>query len=243
MNRKYGWIKDKPDDRDFLFVSRLVQILPDVVDLRPTCSSVEDQESLGSCTACALTGNLEFLIRKQNELYWDVSRLFIYYNERRIEGTIREDAGAMLRDGIKSLVRWGYTSETRVPYVIENFTKSPSCFVYWDASKHKISSYYSIRNFNDRLACLADGYPFVFGIDIFESFESLTVKTTGVVPMPQTYESLLGGHAICCVGYNQNDKTFLCRNSWGAKWGIEGYFTLPYEYVEKYGSDFWTIRK
>jgi C1A family cysteine protease len=97
------------------------------------------------------------------------------------------------------------------------------------------------------LLCLAEGYPFVFGIMIYKSFETAKVAKTGIVEMPSLMErwfgGCLGGHAVCAVGYNRITKRFLVRNSWGSNWGQEGYFTIPFSYLEKYGSDFWTIRK
>jgi len=245
---KYGWIPDKKDDRDFLYknITRKPVILPDVVDLRDKCSPVDNQGTLGSCTANALVGSLEFceLANCNAEDYFQVSRLFIYYNERKLEGTVQEDSGAMLRDGIKTLVSDGYCHEYLCPYDIENFTDEPSIEAYKDAENYKISSYHSVNGLNEMLQCLAEGYPVVFGIKVFESFETDEVKETGNVPMPdEDYEELLGGHAVCAVGYDSNKKIIIVRNSWGTEWGMEGYFTLPFKYVEKYANDLWTIRK
>ena len=93
------------------------------------------------------------------------------------------------------------------------------------------------------LTCLADGYPFIFGFAVYESFESQKVVRTGVVPMPRKAERMLGGHAVLAVGFDQQKKRFLVRNSWGEKWGQKGYFTMPYKYLETLAQDFWTIRK
>ena len=93
------------------------------------------------------------------------------------------------------------------------------------------------------LVCLSQGYPFVFGFTVYESFESPVVKRTGVANMPKKGESVLGGHAVLAVGYNLKEKRFLVRNSWGKQWGKEGYFTMPFEYLETLAADFWTIRK
>jgi C1A family cysteine protease len=240
----YGWKKDKPDPRDMLYKDTLSDIsIPDKVDLRPYCSRVEDQGNLGSCTANALAGNLEFLEDKAGLPFYDISRLFIYYNERKIEGDTKEDNGAQLRDGIKSLVRWGYCSEGRVPYDITKFSRKPSCIAYSEAAKHKISSYASIRTMDEMRHCLADGYPFVFGFDVFESFESDEVAKTGIVPMPKIDEQQLGGHAVCAVGYDQTKEIFIVRNSWSDKWGDKGYCYMPYDLLIKYGNDYWSVRK
>lgn len=245
MFRKYGWKKDKKDPRDLLYrdIKPVSITLPDRVDLRAICSPVEDQGDLGSCTANALVGNLEFLERKSNVKFWDISRLFIYYNERVIEDTISEDNGAELRDGIKSLVTYGYCSEKRVPYVTSKFTRKPSCIAYKEAKKHTIQSYHSIMTLNEMLVCLAEGYPFVFGFTVYEGFESDEVKQSGILNMPGQAEQEVGGHAVCAVGYDQAAKRFIVRNSWGPDWGQGGYFTMPFEYMEKLANDFWTIRK
>ena len=92
--------------------------------------------------------------------------------------------------------------------------------------------------------CLAEGFPFVFGFTVYESFESQQVSKTGKVYMPKKNEKVLGGHAVLAVGYNDKDKRFTVRNSWGTGWGMKGYFTMPYDYLaSRYLSDdFWTIR-
>lgn len=241
---RYGWKKDSPDPRDYLYKRLMTdRTIPVKVDLRVQCSPIEDQGDLGSCTANALTGNLEFLEMKGGIPYWDVSRLFIYYNERKIEGDIPDDSGAQLRDGIKSLVTYGYCSEKRVPYNIARFAKKPSCIAYTEASKHKISTYYSIKSMDEMNHCLADGYPFVFGFSVYESFESDQVANTGIVPMPKPGETMVGGHAVCAVGYDQDKKWFIVRNSWGTSWGDKGYMYMPFDLVIQYANDFWSVRK
>jgi len=240
----YGWVPDRPDQRDYLYRAiRPVVRLPKKVDLREFCSIVEDQGMLGSCTANALAGNLEFLDHKIDDEYTDVSRLFIYYNERVLEGTIDYDSGASLRDGIKTLRKQGACWEKTWPYLIERFTRKPFKKCYLEAKKHCIESYHRINSLNEMLTCLAEGYPFVFGFTVYESFQTQKVARTGVANMPKKKEKVLGGHAVMAVGYNQKQKRFLVRNSWGTKWGKDGYFTMPYEYLETLSADFWTIRK
>ena len=257
--RSYGWVPDRPDQRDYLYKAiRPVVRLPKNVDLREFCSIVEDQGMLGSCTANALTGNLEYLDKKgitENKqprrrpsatcevYYTDVSRLFIYYNERVLEGTVDYDSGASLRDGIKTLRKQGACWEKTWPYVIEYFDKKPPKKCYVEAKKHCIESYHRINSLPEMLTCLAEGYPFVFGFTVYESFQSQSVAKTGVANMPKKKEKALGGHAVLAVGYNQSQKRFIVRNSWGSKWGKDGYFTMPYEYLETLAADFWTVRK
>ena len=242
----YGWVPDIPDGRDFLYAGikpRRLR-LPSKVDLREFCSEVEDQGQLGSCTANALAGNIEFLDNKDGDgAYTDKSRLFIYYNERVIEHSVDSDAGAMLRDGIKTLNKEGVCSEKSWPYKIPKFADRPSLACYKEAKSHCIQSYHRITTLNDMLTCLTDGFPFVFGFAVYESFESKATAKTGIAPMPKKDEKMMGGHAVLAVGFDQKQKRFLARNSWGKAWGMEGYFTIPFEYLETLADDFWTIRK
>ncbi|MFA6143092.1 MAG: C1 family peptidase [Candidatus Omnitrophota bacterium] len=240
----YGWVPDIPDQRDYLYSAiRPVIRLPKKVDLREDCSIVENQGALGSCTAQALAGNLEFLDKKIDDDYIDVSRLFIYYNERVLIDTVDYDSGAMLRDGIKTLKNDGACGEGTWPYKIKLFDKKPTVKCYTEAKKRRIVSYHRITRLSEMLACLAEGYPFVFGFTVYESFEAQSVARTGVVNMPEAGEEAIGGHAVMACGFDQAKKRFLVRNSWGADWGQDGYFTMPYEYLETLADDFWTIRK
>jgi C1A family cysteine protease len=243
----YGWVPDVPDQRDYLLsaVMRIPAKLPVKVDLRPLCSQVEDQGQLGSCTANALAGALEFLERKDKVAFEDMSRLFIYYNERAIEHTIASDSGAMIRDGIKTLDKQGVCAEKKWPYVISKFKVKPGSACYKDGLNHQITSYHRILTLDEMRSCLAEGFPFVFGFTVYESFESQAVASTGVVNMPEPSEKSLGGHAVLAVGYDDSKQRFIVRNSWGDKWGMKGYFTMPYKYVadRNLSDDFWTIRR
>ena len=243
----YGWVPDVPDQRDYLLsaVLRIPAKLPGKVDLRPLCSKVEDQGQLGSCTANALAGALEFLERKDKVAFEDFSRLFIYYNERAVEHTIQSDSGAMIRDGIKTLAKQGVCSEKKWPYLISKFRLKPTPTCYKDALNHQITSYHRIITQDEMRACLAEGFPFVFGFTVYESFESQAVAKTGVVNMPEQGEKSLGGHAVLGVGYDDAEQRFIVRNSWGTGWGMKGYFTMPYKYVadRNLSDDFWTVRR
>jgi C1A family cysteine protease len=244
IKRIYGWQPDLPDERDFLYRAiEPVVIVPTAVDISGQCSVIEDQGRLGSCTAQALAGNVEFLDNVIDGIYTDVSRLFIYYNERVLMNTMEYDSGASLRIGIKTLKNDGVCDESLWPYVISRFTRTPPHKCYTNARDHRIVSYHRISGVSEMLSCLTEGYPFVFGFTVYESFESSAVARTGVVPMPKKGESVLGGHAVMAVGFDTKAKRFLVRNSWGERWGRKGYFTMPFGYLETLAADFWTIRK
>ena len=244
----YGWIPDLPDQRDFQYAVPLPVIgaLPASADLTSACPPVYDQGQLGSCTANAIAGALEFDHMKQNlSPVFVPSRLFIYYNERVIEGTVNADSGAQLRDGMKSVGTQGVCSEDMWPYNIANFQEQPTNDCYQVALQHKAILYQRVtRDLSQMKGCLASGYPFVFGFTVYESFESDQVAKTGNAPMPQPGENTLGGHAVLAVGYDDANQWFIARNSWGTGWGMQGYFTLPYTYLTSpsLSSDFWTVR-
>jgi C1A family cysteine protease len=246
-HRSYGWVPDLPDHRDYLYwaVRHAPAALPTRVDLRHSCSKVEDQGVLGSCTANALAGALEYLEKKDKVPCTDLSRLFIYYNERVIGHSIASDSGAMLRDGIKTLARLGVCTEKCWLYVISRFAKKPGPDTYKDATEHRITSYHRIRTLSEMRSCLAEGFPFVFGFTVYESFESEKTAGTGTADMPHPDERAVGGHAVMAVGYDDKDRRFIVRNSWGEQWGMKGYFTMPYAYVadRDLSDDFWTIRR
>jgi C1A family cysteine protease len=242
-------LPDLPDHRDHIFSAPapVLTVLPPKVDLRPACPpTVYDQGRLGSCTANAIAAAFEFDLGKQKLPDFMPSRLFIYYNERKIEGTVDSDSGAMIRDGIKSVAKQGVCTEDAWPYDISKFTDQPTKECYTAAKDNQALSYQRIpQSLNQMRGCLANGYPFVFGFTVYESFESSEVAQTGVVPMPVDGESVLGGHAVLAVGYDDETQRFLVRNSWGSGWGDGGYFTIPYAYLTNRGlaSDFWTIAK
>ncbi len=243
----YGWNPDIPDGRDLMYAAppEVVTQLPTQVDLRPQCPPVYDQGQLGSCTANAIGGALEFDQIKEGQQPFTPSRLFIYYNEREIEGTVDSDSGAQIRDGVKSVNQQGAPPETDWPYDITKFTEKPPQPAYDHAAQHKAILYQRLTQVLGQLkGCLASGFPFVFGFVVYESFESQEVASTGQAPLPQAGEKQLGGHAVLAVGYDENQQRFIVRNSWGPGWGMEGYFTMPYPYLlqQTLSSDFWTIR-
>jgi C1A family cysteine protease len=242
-----GWKRDLPDQRDHIYSARHYgsQLLPLSIDLRPGCPPIYDQLQLGSCTANALAGALEFDAIKQKEAPVTPSRLFVYYNERAREGTVASDAGASLRDGIKSVNRQGACPESEWPYDITQFAVQPPAQCYEDAMQHKALTYQRLaQSLAQMKTCLAEGYPILFGFSVYSSFESDAVAQTGIVPMPGHNEVLLGGHAVLCVGFREDEQIFTIRNSWGDAWGDHGYCYMPYAYLlsSSLASDFWTVR-
>jgi C1A family cysteine protease len=248
MAHHFGWVPDVPDHRDFIYAAprAVMKAVPGKVDLRKGCPAVYDQGALGSCTANAIAAAVEFDQIKQKEAdRFTPSRLFIYYQERVIEHTVKEDAGAMIRDGIKSVAKTGAPPETDWPYVISKFTQRPPKRAYTDAPLGRAIEYRRVpQTLAQMRGCLAEGYPFVIGFSVYESFESDAVARTGKAPMPAKSEKLLGGHAVLVAGYDDAAKRFLVRNSWGTTWAMAGYFTIPYDYYtnSNLADDLWTVR-
>jgi len=244
---RYGWLPDLPDNRDHLYAApvEVVGALPAKVDLRPRCPRVYNQGQLGSCTANAIAAALEFDRLKQKLDDFTPSRLFIYYNERVMEHTVDSDSGAMIRDGIKSVAKQGDCPESEWPYDLVKFRTKPPKACYTDALKYRAVLYQRVTQTLSQLkGCLASGYPFVFGFTVYDSFESAQVAKTGHASLPVAHDKVVGGHAVLAVGYDDTKQWFIIRNSWGDKWGIKGYFTLPYSYVteDNLADDFWTVR-
>jgi C1A family cysteine protease len=249
-----GWRPDTPDFRDHLFTTPstlLPTSMPLTIDMRPHMPGIYDQGQLGSCTANAIGAAIEYQQRQQRDREYVPSRLFIYYNERVIENSVASDAGAEIRDGIKCVVNQGVCSESPYlshptwPYVEQNAFTRPPEDCYADAKRDLVRGYARIQQTAEALEeCLAVGFPVVFGIAVYSSFESDLVARTGVVPMPTVREKALGGHAMLLVGYFHQDRQWIVRNSWSKKWGQHGYCLMPYDYLTNpdLADDFWAIR-
>ncbi len=246
--KKYGWTPDLPDHRDHVYAAaRPAANLPDKVSLRAKMPPVFDQGELGSCTANALCGAMGFI-----HPGFIGSRLQLYFSERKVEHSVDQDSGAQLRDGVKVLNQLGVAPETLWPYDITKFTDTPPANVFKAAAEHKVNTYKRLAGRNDYRSCLAAGFPFVIGITVYESFESESVAKDGIVPMPSRDDQMVGGHAVCVIGYDSHLKLgangvgdyYEVRNSWGSKWGDEGNFWLPAAYVESadLAADAWTLR-
>lgn len=215
--------------------------IPSKIDLRSKFQPVYDQDILGSCTANALCSLIGY-----NTPSMFGSRLFLYYNERLLENTILDDTGATIPDGLLTLQKYGICQESEWVYDISKFNIKPPDQCYINALSHIVTQISNIHNDMTHIKnSLINGFPFVVGIAIYESFESVKVSNTGIVSMPLKKENLLGGHAVVCVGYDDTKQVWIMRNSWGVNWGDKGYFYLPYLYLldSSLASDLWTIQK
>jgi len=276
---KTGWLTPHPDLRDFTDdnpkVSKVVTPLhttlgasasatvPKSVDLREWCSPIEDQGSLGSCTANAGVAIVEYFEKRAFGKHLDGSRLYVYKNTRNLMG-VTGDTGAWLRTTMGALATCGVAPEKYWPYEISNFDESPSPFVYQLGGKFEATSYFCLDPLGapvpqDKVLAklkeyLAAGVPAMFGFYGFDSFKDADIP--GGIPHPCDGERAQWGHAIAAVGYDDakavtntkcNKKTtgaLLIRNSWGTQWGDKGYGWLPYEYVlRKLALDFWVLLK
>ncbi|MCB1144045.1 MAG: peptidase C1 [Leptospiraceae bacterium] len=230
-----GYVASTPKPGTKLFSSaKSISNLPPGVDLRKYMTPVEDQQALGSCTANAVAGAYEYLVKRHQGIEdYDVSRLFIYYNARDIDGTVDEDAGSVISSAIQSLNELGACSEETWPYDIEQFSEEPPEEAYEEAANFLVEDFQAVPvDLNAWKQALAEGYPIIFGLKLFNSFDKQ--KKPGLVPAPspsETSRAAHGGHAMLAVGYSDTDKVFIVRNSWGPDWGDSGYCFIPYDYL------------
>jgi C1A family cysteine protease len=254
INTKYGWNKAGQyytSAEKYIFQNLHLSKIIKHVDLREKCPPIYDQGHLGSCTANALAfcyqydENHKRCLSHQKELNeFTPSRLFIYYNERNIEGHVLDDSGAEIHDGVQVMNTLGVCNETEWVYDISKFTVKPDASCYTNALLHKTSAYKPIQQDLQQIQlALIAGFPVVFGFSVYESFESPDVAKTGNMPIPLPTEKCLGGHAVAAVGFDDTRQVFIVRNSWGASWGDKGYFYMPYAFITNpdMASDFWTI--
>jgi len=277
LGKKYGmgWIPDYPDFRDYTEKTEEVKSvleptgvlkgkrLPVSVDLRAHCSPVEDQGGLGSCTAHAGVGIIEYCERKSFGRHIDASRLFLYKVTRNLM-KMKGDTGAYLRTTMGAMVLFGVPPEEYWAYTDDDkgFDKEPPAFCYAFAQNYQAIKYFrhdppgtSANTLLEKAkSYLSSGHPAMFGFTVYNSIEQ--ADKTGRIPFPSSKERIEGGHAVVVVGYDDRMKiknkyggkettgALLIRNSWGRGWGEEGYGWLPYDYVLKgLAEDFWSVLK
>lgn len=212
------------------------------------CQRLYNQLDLGSCVSNAVASCIEFDQIKQNKStgteIFVPSRLKIYYDTRVVENTVTQDVGCQPRDAMKVVNRSGACPESMWPYDVSKFADQPPQDAYIEAAKHKVIQYQAVnQDLTDMKACLASGYPFLFGLVVYSAFESDEVAKTGVLNMPGAGEEILGGHCVVACGYDDASQRFIVRNSWGPRFGQKGYFTMPFEYLLRsdLSSDMWTV--
>ncbi len=269
-----GWLPPLPDLRDYTAEHPAIKdmakklgltgkklSLPATVDLRQWCSPIENQLNLGSCTAHAGMGIVEYFERRAHGSYIDGSRLFLYKTTRNLM-QVTGDTGAWLRNVMGALRLCGVPAEKYWPYNVPDFDKEPPSFVYAVADNYEALVYFchDPQHANVPTATvlstvklfLTAGIPSMFGFWGFPSFNNTNVK--GGIPYPCPGESVQWGHAIVVVGYDDSKKirntkcnketkgALLIRNSWGTSWGDNGYGWLPYDYVlNRLAMDFWSL--
>ena len=228
--------------------TELVTSYPNIVDLTSGFPSVYDQGALGSCVSNGLSNAMRFcMIKDGASSVWIPSRLFIYYNGRVYENEpVSQDTGLSIGGAVLSVNQTRAVSEDLWPYIIADFTFQPPEALYLQAMQNTVFQYVAVpQTLDGIMQSLIAGYPVVIGIQVYQSFESQTVAETGIVPMPDVAtESLLGGHCIILCGAKQDVGYFKCLNSWGASWGYNGFFFIPFNYIlnPNLGGDYWSIR-
>jgi C1A family cysteine protease len=244
--KHYGWKPDLPDARDLAFdavAAARVSAPPPRVDLRETrhLPPVYDQLALGSCTANAIGAAYAYEQEREGLRQFMPSRLFIYYAERQMEGTVRTDAGAMIRDGMKAIAKLGVPHESTWKYNVDRFADQPSKSAYADALKHQCITYGRVNVNRDAVKmALAAQTPVVIGFSVYESFED--TGSDGIV-VPDRGQ-IIGGHAVLVVGYDDPRDLLIVRNSWGTSWGDAGYCYFPAAWLcdSDNADDFWAIQ-
>jgi C1A family cysteine protease len=252
QKRGLGWRPDLPDHRDHPYDAMRLPLeapsesLPPSVDLRADCPPPYTQ-TYDDCTANAIVSAFQFDVKKQQLPQLAPSRLFLYYNQRDLEGTTSYNSGGTIRDGIKTLASLGVCPEDAWPYS-EPLTAQPPPACYTTALEYIKPlefNYYQLNNANigDLKACLAAGNVFVFGFTLYPSFHEAD-GNGGLVSIPKPGEAPLGAHAVVAVGYDDGKQRFTVRSSWGPGVGDNGDFYMPYQYVTStnLSNSFWTIR-
>jgi C1A family cysteine protease len=236
---KFGWIRDGKDVRDKMnppIYLKLNNVIKKSVDLRRHFSEVEDQKTIGSCTACAAAGIVEYYEKVNFNNFTELSRLFTYKTSRNLLG-ITDDGGSTIRATMGALNIFGSCPERFCKYDVKNVNKEPSAFQYSLGQRTKSIDYYRVSTLDDIKLSLSNSIPVIFGFNVYENYTE--ADEDGIFPMP--YGDIVGGHAIVAIGYTNSN--LIIRNSWGTLWGDKGYGYIPFEYLTNDADDFWCLVK
>lgn len=219
--------------------------LPERIDLRGMCSPVEDQGLIGSCAANAVVGALEYHQRLSGQAVTDLSRLYVYYNARKIGGTVSQDAGTFIHHVMASVLAFGACPERMWPYQQAMWATEPVQSCYEVAERFGAISYARTDQGLGSKVAVANGLPVVFGVSLPTQMLQVEARETGKIESPRgNWLAPSGGHAMLIVGYDETRQSWLVRNSWGADWGPEdGHLWIPYDVMAHYSHPhaFWTI--
>ena len=252
MNYSFGCDPDIEDQRDYRLKAVVDPVLKESIDLSHDWGfeEIRDQGSLGACTAFATTDMVRFVRYKTKLSCWTPSQLFTYYATRKLRNSINEESGATAREALKSTIDYGVTKDNIWPYDINKFAEEPPKEAWDDALTHQSLSYFRLdQTESDLLQCLSDGYPFTFGMKIYQSFIDYqkSIIFNVVIPKPEVgKEKYLGGHCMLATGYYKRGDEYIIiiRNSWGIKFGSRGYVHIPLSVMldPNLCFDFWTLR-
>ena len=243
LDRNFGWIPDLPDHRDHALPTVSAPPPEDKIDLSPMCPPVLDQKNLGSCTAFMTLACARFTAMEKGVEAKRLSELYQYYNSRVLQGTVKQDSGASIRNAFKALARWGSCLDTTWPYQVAKFKQTPPNKAFEEGAKRALKPVNYMRigqTAADIQGQIAAKNPVGIG---FTCYDNLTeAGKTGIVPMPEG--SVIGGHAILLVGYDREKRLYKFLNSWGRNWGDKGFGYIPFDYVHnpKLASDFWILK-
>lgn len=250
IKRILNWKKAPEDSRDFKSLRHLAAPvnLPDEFELDRKIP-VQDQKSIGSCTAHSSTLCFRYEVAQlKNNFDFEPSRLFQYYNTRKLQGWETSDSGGYIRDSFKAMNKWGLCKEASWPYkdTLQASVKEPSTECYEDGLKNVTVKYASIPQSETLIKqTLVSGAAISFGFNVYQSFYGSWSETTGMMPIPKRGEELLGGHAVAIIGFSNSKKAFLIQNSWSEDWGKNGRFWMPYSFLlnPNEADDFWCIEE
>ena len=243
-----GCLSEPPSAKDYTAVPNLSS-LPPRADLRANCSPVEDQGQIGSCVACTVVGALEYQERRSGRSTTDLSRMFVYYNARRLSGTEGRDAGTTVPRGMAALLAYGAPPEDLWPYDTGRVGELPSDRAFAAARDHVPAEYARVSGLEHVQGAIFRQYPVVFSASLpIRCYDE--AGRTGVIPEPLQSEldevrTEVGRHAMLLVGYDLNEGVFIVRNSWGPGWGEAGYcrMTIDTFHAAAVGSMTWILGK